>query len=268
MARIRTIKPEFWEDEKIAGLPIPCRLFFIGIWNFADDFGVVRGNPSILKAKIFPYDDLKVSEIEGWIKDLVHYRMIVPITHNNESYYVIRTFQSHQMIDKRYQKCILPKDIMNEAFKRFTSCTHSDHMGTTPQEKEKEMEVEKEMEMEVECGDTGEETSPANPNDIKKDILKKRYFNFVDEVKELYPSPTEFEMEHIFGSKKIKKCFLSYWGEPNKSLTKMRFELEKTWNTKMRILAWLSNAEKWDLGRTNNPGDYKYPSINKKIHGP
>ncbi len=41
MARIRTIKPEFWEDEKIGKLPIPCRLF-IGCWNFADDFGVIK----------------------------------------------------------------------------------------------------------------------------------------------------------------------------------------------------------------------------------
>ncbi|MFK1876092.1 hypothetical protein ACIXGC_19415 [Bacteroides fragilis] len=65
MARIRTIKPEFWEDEKIGKLPIPCRLFFIGCWNFADDFGVIKGNAALLKSQIFPYDEnLRVSEIK------------------------------------------------------------------------------------------------------------------------------------------------------------------------------------------------------------
>ena len=53
MARIRTIKPEFWEDEKIGKLPIPCRLFFIGCWNFADDFGVIKGNVHYSNLKYF-----------------------------------------------------------------------------------------------------------------------------------------------------------------------------------------------------------------------
>ena len=40
MARIRTIKPEFWIDDVIVELPFETRLLFIGIWNFADDAGV------------------------------------------------------------------------------------------------------------------------------------------------------------------------------------------------------------------------------------
>ena len=90
MARIRTIKPEFWEDEKIGKLPIPCRLFFIGCWNFADDFGVIKGNAALLKSQIFPYDEnLRVSEIKKWIDALVDARMLVPIIHAEESYYFI-----------------------------------------------------------------------------------------------------------------------------------------------------------------------------------
>lgn len=54
MARIRTIKPEFWEDEKLAKLPIHARLLFIGTWNFADDNGVLLANPVLMKSHIFP----------------------------------------------------------------------------------------------------------------------------------------------------------------------------------------------------------------------
>ena len=80
MARIRTIKPEFWEDEDIGKLPIPCRLFFIGCWNFADDYGVIKANAALLKSQIFPYDEnLRVSEIKKWIGALVDARMLIPI---------------------------------------------------------------------------------------------------------------------------------------------------------------------------------------------
>lgn len=111
MARIRTIKPEFWDDEKTATLPLPCRLFFIGTWTHADDNGVIRGNPSVLKSKIFPYDDnLRASEVSKWIDALVNARMLVPISYKSESYYVIRTFRSHQKFDPRYPNYLIPKE--------------------------------------------------------------------------------------------------------------------------------------------------------------
>ena len=47
MARIRTIKLEFWEDEKLAKLPVHARLLFIGTWNFADDNGALLANPRV-----------------------------------------------------------------------------------------------------------------------------------------------------------------------------------------------------------------------------
>ena len=55
MARNRMIKPEFWEDEKVAKLSFEARLLFLGLLNFADDKGYIRNKPIIIKAKIFPY---------------------------------------------------------------------------------------------------------------------------------------------------------------------------------------------------------------------
>jgi hypothetical protein len=130
--------------------------------------------------------------------------------------------------------------------------------------KEKQSKVKKSIE-------GGEETSPTNPIDEKKSILRKRYFNLVEEIKELYPDPTEFEKTHIFGSQNTPKCFLTYWGEPNKSFTKLRFEMEKTWNTAIRVKTWLTNVDKWDknqsvpLNKGENPKNWLYPSMNKPI---
>lgn len=39
MARIRSIKPEFWTDGKIRRLNADSALFFIALWNFSDDYG-------------------------------------------------------------------------------------------------------------------------------------------------------------------------------------------------------------------------------------
>ena len=40
MARIRTVKPEFWTSEQVAECTPIARLAFIGIWNFCDDNGI------------------------------------------------------------------------------------------------------------------------------------------------------------------------------------------------------------------------------------
>ena len=148
MARIRTIKPEFWEDEKIAKLPMPCRLFYIGTWNFADDQGVFRGNPAILKSRIFPYDEsLRVSEISKWLDALVEVRMLIPVSYNNESYYIIRAFQNHQKFDARYPNYLIPKEISDEYLNaentpdEHPTSTQRVPSGTPTREREGEREI-------------------------------------------------------------------------------------------------------------------------------
>lgn len=44
----------------------------------------------------------------------------------------------------------------------------------------------------------------------------------------------------------IAKEFIDYWTEPNKSKTKMRFELEKTWDTKRRLQTWIKRDKKFN----------------------
>ena len=46
--------------------------------------------------------------------------------------------------------------------------------------------------------------------------------------------------------KKILEGFIDYWTEPNKSKTKMKFELNKTWATNLRLKNWAANQKKWD----------------------
>jgi uncharacterized phage protein (TIGR02220 family) len=63
MGRIRYIKPDFWKDEDIAELPHQARLFFIGLWNFADKSGRLEYRPKLLKVEIFPYENVDIEKL-------------------------------------------------------------------------------------------------------------------------------------------------------------------------------------------------------------
>ena len=60
MARIRTIKPDFFLHEELAELSMTHRLLFIGLWTLADKEGRLDDRPRRIKASIFPWDDCDV----------------------------------------------------------------------------------------------------------------------------------------------------------------------------------------------------------------
>jgi hypothetical protein len=98
MARIRTIKPEFWQDEKISRLPLGARLLFIGLWNIADDVGRLRGNSLFVRSQVFPYEPK--SDVDGWLADLEQIGVILRYQHKGESFIRVVNFLKHQQISK------------------------------------------------------------------------------------------------------------------------------------------------------------------------
>lgn len=63
--------------------------------------------------------------------------------------------------------------------------------------------------------------------------------------------------------KEMIRAFFNYWSELNKSETKMRYELEKTWELPRRLATWASREKvpsKTDVGivlKDNSPEKYK-----------
>lgn len=53
MARIRTIKPEFWRSPDVMALSYFERLLYIGLWNLADDEGRGVFDPAAIAADLF-----------------------------------------------------------------------------------------------------------------------------------------------------------------------------------------------------------------------
>ena len=100
MARIRTIKPEFWDDLKISKLSRDVRLLYIGMWNFADDLGVIIGDSLWIKSKIFPFDQIQIQQFDKWIQELVKSGFISLFSHKGEEFYYLPSLTRHQVINR------------------------------------------------------------------------------------------------------------------------------------------------------------------------
>ena len=46
--------------------------------------------------------------------------------------------------------------------------------------------------------------------------------------------------------------FAEYWTEPNRSNTRMRFELQRTWSTSLRLARWARNDNAFNTPPSNN----------------
>jgi hypothetical protein len=102
MARIRTIKPEFWQDQKMAAdLSRDQRLFYVALWNEADDEGRFIAHPRRLLGLTFPYDDdIHEQFIEDSLRALAETKRIVLYVHEGEQYGQLTKFQEHQRINR------------------------------------------------------------------------------------------------------------------------------------------------------------------------
>lgn len=54
MARIRTIKPEFWKHEDLSALPEMTHMLAAALLGYADDEGYFNANPALVKSECLP----------------------------------------------------------------------------------------------------------------------------------------------------------------------------------------------------------------------
>lgn len=134
MARIRTIKPQFWDDAKIGRIPRDARLLYIGLWTFADDLGVVIADPVWLKSKIFPYDRIQIQQLEAWLGLLEKTGFISLLSVESESFYYLPTFSRHQIINRpNLDDVNIDKELLDNILAKFTDQSVINHGSITDQ---------------------------------------------------------------------------------------------------------------------------------------
>lgn len=102
MARIRTIKPEYWSSPAMRGLDPFARLLFIAMWNWADDVGRGSANPGELRGFAFPNDDdIELADIRRMLGGIRRAFGVVFYEVDGRPFYYIPSWDKHQKIDKR-----------------------------------------------------------------------------------------------------------------------------------------------------------------------
>ena len=102
MARIRTIKPDFWTDGNMVKLSSFARLLYIGMWNFTMcDHGHVADDEMKLKLQILPMDDVNISELLAEI--MAQGRVTRICSPDGRTYLHVKRFEDHQKIDPRWK---------------------------------------------------------------------------------------------------------------------------------------------------------------------
>lgn len=99
MPRIRTIKPETAEDEKLGQVSRDARLMFILLWTICDDHGRFRSAPVHLRSRLFGYDDVALAEVAEWLGELAGIGRVGLYEVDGERYGVVSNWGKHQRID-------------------------------------------------------------------------------------------------------------------------------------------------------------------------
>lgn len=142
MARIRTIKPDFFRSKTVARLTAEERITFIGLWCHVDDDGRCELDLELIKADVWPRSrsicdiltDLVALERESLI---IHYVLTEPAVSaptllTDRSLICVTGFSEHQRINRRTpSKLPTPRDgritPLSSVFAKLTESTVNTH---------------------------------------------------------------------------------------------------------------------------------------------
>lgn len=107
--RIRTVKPEWLEDELLAAASDAARVLSVALLLIADDHGRGRASPATLATEAWRYemerdDGANAPEVlakaSRALRELIEMRYVVLYEVNGQRYFEIRNWKKHQRVDR------------------------------------------------------------------------------------------------------------------------------------------------------------------------
>lgn len=146
-----------------------------------------------------------------------------------------------QKVDLMEELCLveIPQNI-NVNILRLNVDINNENASSGTQSKVKESKEEKSKEKNIDVA-----SSDAPPKRGNKETLEERMRAFRADL---------ILWEATYGAQTIE-AFYSYWSEPNPSRTKMRSEMEKTWDLARRLNTWHQRSKSY------TPNPVKKPNI-------
>lgn len=136
MARIRTIKPEFFTSEDIVSLTPLARLLYIALWCESDKEGRMAWKPKTFKMRYFPADNCDINELCKEITDASLVKLY------GGSYAYIPAFHAHQHINPRESASQLPEPEQDK--EATTRGARVEHASTTRGARDSDVQVGRE----------------------------------------------------------------------------------------------------------------------------
>lgn len=121
MARMRSLKPEYYTDEELATQTSrDARLLYPGLWGLADEHSRLRGDARYLKGQLFMYDDdLTPDAVDKLIDELEALGKVVRYRSGNASYLFLPTLARHQRLDTDKVPSRLPPPPLTDVSGKF-----------------------------------------------------------------------------------------------------------------------------------------------------
>lgn len=217
MSKLRSISTSFWSDPFIEDLSVSEKLLYL--YLITNEKTNMLGIYEVSIRKISFETGIDKPTVE---KALKHFETLGKVKYI-DNYIILVKFLKHQNFNTNMKKSAidvylnLPKSLIDnslnldknkplESFERL-----SKHLGMV-----RKVEVEYEVEVE---------------DEVEKNKIEERKLKFANTLKPFLDT---------YGKEMIKD-FYEYWTEPNKSNTKFKQELEKTWSLERRLKTWANN---------------------------
>lgn len=140
MARIRTIKPEFFTSADIEDLTPLSRLFYAFLWTESDRDGRLEYRPRNWKNRFFPGDD---KDIESLSQELEEQGLFAVFEVDGTTYAYLPNFVRHQVINNRESESCLPEPPrVKDAFTRVKAEGRKEGKGREGKEGRSELDEE------------------------------------------------------------------------------------------------------------------------------
>jgi hypothetical protein len=94
------IKASFWSDtDMIRNFTLEERLFYIGLWQLADDSGCVENDPYAFKLFLFPLnEEVTIKTLVTWTKKLIEKQKLIPYHTQGKDGLYLTNFHKYQTI--------------------------------------------------------------------------------------------------------------------------------------------------------------------------
>lgn len=222
------------DSSRFLKMPATSRLLYYDLGMNADDDGYAEWF-TVMRISGSSEQDIRVLEANGFVK--IFDDNVLIISDWKENNYIQKDrYKASKYISvyKSDTKCI------QSVYKKDTDCTQNGYSGKVRLGKVR-VRLGKSKR-----GGVGESVACATTQTIEEKTKK-----FIEEVKRSMEGVTlsKLQVEEL-------KSFVSYWTEPNTSKTKIRHELQKTWDTKRRIGTWMRNKNIFRKSNSQKINDY------------